>query len=60
MCKGGYEEPAQAVVEHDSQVLELFLRAISRLADSASLIGISTHDPDLIRESRRLLSMAWL
>jgi len=58
VCKGGYQEPTQAVVEHESQVRERFLRAISRLADSASVIGISTHDPDLIRESRRLLSMA--
>jgi proline dehydrogenase len=58
ICKGGYEEPAQAVVEHEGQVRERFLRAISRLANSASMIGISTHDPDLIRESRRLLSTA--
>ena len=60
VCKGGYEEPPQAAVAHEGQVRERFLRAISRLADSASLIGISTHDPDLIRESRRLLSTAGL
>jgi len=58
VCKGGYEEPPQAVVEREGQVRERFLRAISRLADSASLIGISTHDADLIRASRRLLSTA--
>lgn len=60
VCKGGYEEPPREAVEHESQVRERFLRAISRLADSASLIGISTHDPDLVQESRRLLSTAGL
>jgi proline dehydrogenase len=60
ICKGTYEESPRAVVERESQVRERFLRAISRLADSASMIGISTHDRDLIRESRRLLSTAGL
>ena len=58
VCKGGYEDPSQALAEHESQVRERFLRAISRLTDSASTIGVSTHDPDLIRESLCLLSMA--
>jgi proline dehydrogenase len=58
ICKGGYQEPPQAVVAHESKVRERFLRAISRLSDSASLIGVSTHDPDLIRDSLRLLSIA--
>ena len=58
VCKGTYEEPAQAVVVHEAHVRERFLRAISRLTDSASTIGISTHDADLIRESLCLLSTA--
>ena len=57
ICKGGYEEPAQAVAPV-GKVYELFLRAVSRSADCASLIGISTHDRKLIEESRRLLSLA--
>jgi proline dehydrogenase len=57
ICKGGYEESAQAVAPV-GKVHEQFLRAVSRSADCASLIGISTHDRGLIDESRRLLSLA--
>jgi proline dehydrogenase len=57
ICKGGYEEPEQMVAPA-GKVQERFLRAVSRSADCASLIGISTHDRDLIAESRRLLSLA--
>ena len=57
ICKGSYEEAAQEVVPA-AKVHERFLRAVSRSADSASLVGISTHDRDLIAESRRLLSLA--
>lgn len=57
ICKGSYEEPAQAVAPA-GKVRELFLRAVSRSADCASLIGVSTHDRELIEESRRLLSLA--
>jgi proline dehydrogenase len=57
ICKGSYEEPARAVAA-DGKLRELFLRAVSRAADCASLIGISTHDRDLIGESRRLLCLA--
>lgn len=57
ICKGSYEEAAQAVAA-PGKVHELFLRAVSRAADCASLIGISTHDRDLIDESRRLLCLA--
>jgi len=57
ICKGSYEEAAQAVAPV-GKVSELFLRAVSRSADCASLIGISTHNRDLIEESRRLLSLA--
>jgi proline dehydrogenase len=58
VCKGGYEEPAQAICTNGGKLRERFLRAVSRLADSASMIGISTHDGDLIASSRRLLSLA--
>ena len=57
ICKGSYEEAAQEVVPA-AKVHERFLRAVSRSADSASLVGISTHDRDLIAASRRLLSLA--
>ncbi|MGD0166148.1 MAG: proline dehydrogenase family protein [Gaiellaceae bacterium] len=57
VCKGGYEESAGAVAR-PGKVRERFLRAVSRLADFASAIGISTHDRDLIEESRRLLLVA--
>lgn len=57
ICKGSYEEPEQAVAA-PRKVHERFLRAVSRSADCASLVGISTHDRDLIAESRRLLSLA--
>ncbi len=57
ICKGSYEEAAQEVVPA-AKVHERFLRAVSRSVDSASLVGISTHDRDLIGESRRLLSLA--
>ncbi len=58
ICKGSYEGAPRAVVTREGQVRERFLRAISRLTDSAAMIGVSTHDPDLIRESLRLLSTA--
>jgi proline dehydrogenase len=57
ICKGGYEEPEQMIAPA-GKVHERFLRAVSRSADCASSIGISTHDRDLIAESRRLLSLA--
>ena len=58
ICKGSYEVPPEDAAASEGQVRERFLRAVSRLADSAAVIGISTHDPDLIRESRRLLALA--
>jgi proline dehydrogenase len=56
ICKGSYEESARVAAE--GKLRELFLRAVSRAADCASLIGISTHDRDLIGESRRLFCLA--
>jgi proline dehydrogenase len=58
VCKGSYETTPEDAVASEGQVRERFLRAVSRSADCASLIGISTHDRDLIEESRRLLSLA--
>jgi len=57
ICKGSYETATEALVPA-GKLQELFLRAVSRSADCASLIGISTHDRDLIDESRRLLFLA--
>ena len=58
VCKGSYETTPEDAVASEGQVRERFLRAVSRSADCASLIGISTHDHDLIEESRQLLSLA--
>jgi proline dehydrogenase len=58
ICKGSYETTPEDAVACEGQVRERFLRAVSRSADCASLIGISTHDRDLIEESRQLLSLA--
>jgi proline dehydrogenase len=57
ICKGSYDESAPAAVPA-GKVHELFLRAVSRSADCASLVGVSTHDRDLIAESLRLLCLA--
>jgi len=58
VCKGGYAPAPEDEAPSGGLVRERFLRAISRLADCASLIGISTHDRDLIAESRCLLALA--
>jgi proline dehydrogenase len=58
ICKGSYEVPPDGAASSEGQVRERFLRAISRLADAASAIGVSTHDHDLITESLRLLAVA--
>lgn len=58
ICKGSYDVASEDAATSEGQVRERFLRAISRLADSASSIGVSTHDRDLIDESRRLLALA--
>jgi proline dehydrogenase len=58
VCKGSYEAPPAEAVASEGQVRERFLRAVSRLADSATAIGISTHERSLIDESCRLLAMA--
>jgi proline dehydrogenase len=58
ICKGSYEVPPEDAAVSEGQVRERFLRAVSRLADAATAIGISTHDGDLIAESRRLLTVA--
>ena len=58
ICKGSYEVPPEGAASSEGQVRERFLRAISRLADGASAIGVSTHDHDLITESLRLLAVA--
>lgn len=58
ICKGSYEDPSPTEVTRPGQVRERFLRALSRLADSASSVGISTHDRALIGESRKLLALA--
>ena len=57
ICKGSYETATEALVPA-GKLQELFLRAVSRSADCASLIGISTHDRELIEGSRRLLCLA--
>ncbi len=57
ICKGSYEEAAEAVAP-PGKVHELFLRAVSRSTDCASVLGISTHDRTLVEESRRLLCLA--
>jgi proline dehydrogenase len=58
VCKGSYEIPPEDAPVSEGQVRERFLRAVSRLADSATVIGISTHERALIDESRRLLALA--
>jgi proline dehydrogenase len=58
VCKGSYETSPEDATSSEGQVRELFLRAVSRLADSATVIGISTHDRALIDESRQLLALA--
>jgi proline dehydrogenase len=58
ICKGSYDAAAGDAVASEGQVRERFLRAVSRLADSASAIGISTHDRDLITEGCCLLALA--
>jgi proline dehydrogenase len=58
ICKGAYEAPPEEVLAGAGQVRTHFLRAVSRLADSASQVGISTHDRGLIEESLRLLALA--
>ena len=58
ICKGSYEPSPENAASSEGQVRERFLRAISRLADSAALIGISTHERALITESCRLLALA--
>jgi len=58
ICKGSYQVPTADEASSEGQTRERFLRAISRLADTASAIGISTHDGDLIAESRCLLALA--
>ncbi len=58
ICKGSYDGSPEDAVSSDGQVRERFLRAVSRLADSATAIGVSTHDGDLIEESLRLLAVA--
>jgi len=58
VCKGGYESAPEGDVLSEGRVRERFLRAVSRLADSATAIGISTHDRDLIGESCHLLALA--
>jgi proline dehydrogenase len=58
VCKGSYETPPEDAASSEGQVRERFLRAVSRLADSATVIGISTHERALIAESCRLLALA--
>jgi proline dehydrogenase len=58
VCKGSYEAPPEDAAISEGQVRERFLRAVSRLADSATEIGISTHERALIEESCRLLAVA--
>ena len=58
ICKGSYETLLEGAAASEAQTRERFLRSISRLADSAAAIGISTHDRDLIAESRCLLAVA--
>lgn len=58
VCKGAYEQvdPLEAVSA--AKLNEQFLRAVSRAADCAGHVGVSTHDEELIEGSRRLLSVA--
>ena len=58
ICKGSYETLPEDMASSEAQTRERFLRSISRLADAAASIGISTHDRDLIAESRCLLAVA--
>jgi proline dehydrogenase len=58
LCKGGYDAPPGEAISGRGRVRERFLKALSRLSDSASRIGISTHDSSLIADSRRLLELA--
>jgi proline dehydrogenase len=58
VCKGSYETSPEDATASEGQVRERFLRAVSRLADSATVVGISTHDRTLIDESRQLLALA--
>jgi len=58
VCKGSYETPPEDGAASEGQVRERFLHAVSRLADSATAIGISTHERALITESCRLLALA--
>ncbi len=58
ICKGSYDVATTDAAPSEGQTRERFLRAISRLADTASAIGISTHDSDLIADSRCLLAVA--
>jgi proline dehydrogenase len=58
ICKGGYDVPPGEAVASEGCVRERFLRALSRLTDSASRIGVSTHDRALVTDSCRLLELA--
>ncbi len=58
ICKGSYETPPAEAASSEGLVRERFLRAVSRLADCASLIGIATHERSLITESCELLALA--
>ncbi len=58
ICKGAYVEAVQDNDVAAGKLHEQYLRAISRAADCAAQVGISTHDGKLIEESRCLLSLA--
>jgi proline dehydrogenase len=56
LCKGIYLEPPAIAWTSFDRIREAFVGSLEQLAESASYIGVATHDEFLIAESKRIVS----
>jgi proline dehydrogenase len=56
ICKGIYVEPWRVAHTDFEEIRESFVRCLEALSESASYVGIATHDEHLVEAGRRIAS----